>query len=65
MTMLCRAARGFMMTKLSLSASDLRFLRSVYALMAERVAPEAMAKARVRDVLTQRELLDLRAAAMA
>lgn len=54
-----------MMTKLSLSASDLRFLRSVYALMAERVAPEAMAKARVRDVLTQRELLDLRAAAMA
>jgi hypothetical protein len=32
--------------------------------MAERVAPEAMDKVRVGDVLARRELRDLRAAAM-
>jgi hypothetical protein len=48
----------------ALSATDLRFLRSVCTLMAERVAPEAMDKVRVGDVLRRRELQDLRAAAM-
>jgi hypothetical protein len=32
--------------------------------MAERVAPEAMDKVRLGDVLRRRELLDLRAATM-
>ena len=50
--------------KQSLSASDLRFLRSVCALMAERVSPEAMGKVRVRDVLARQELAALRAASM-
>lgn len=53
-----------MTMQLPLSASDIRFLRSVAALMAERVAPDAMGKVRVCDVLTRRELLDLRAATM-
>jgi hypothetical protein len=48
----------------ALSASDLRFLRRVCDLMAERVAPEAVAKVRVGDLLRRRELQDLRAAAM-
>jgi hypothetical protein len=35
-----------------LSASDLRFLQSVRKLMAERVAPEAIDKVRVGDVVS-------------
>ena len=53
-----------MVTKQSrpgLPASDIRFLRSVLALIAERVTPAAMAKVRVRDVLARQELQDLRA----
>lgn len=48
----------------SLSANDLRFLRSVLARMVERVPPEDMDKVRVRDVIARQEMAKLRAAAM-